>query len=246
MSTLLLSDLHLPSGPSPLRDAFLEFLKGPARQAQRVYLLGDLFEYWIGDDSGLRDYAPEVAALRSLGDSGVELFFMHGNRDFVIGPRFARAAGLSLLDDPAVIELCGVATLLSHGDLFCTDDIAYQKWRRFSRNKSGLAIFRRLPEFLRQRIAGSARRRSADDKRAKSEAIMDVNDAAIRQAFTQYGVSRLIHGHTHRPAEHVHVLADGRHCERIVLADWRPQQLEYLACDNGRLHRVALPIPIAA
>ncbi len=238
MSTLLLSDLHLPAGPSPLREAFLSFLDGPARLAKQVYLLGDLFEYWIGDDTGLRDYAPEVAALRALGHSGVELFFMHGNRDFVIGPRFAHAAGVTLLQDPVVVELCGKPTLLSHGDLFCTDDVGYQKWRRFSRNKLGLAIFRRLPEALRQRVAGSARRRSTSGKLQKTDAIMDVNGSAILEAFSRYGVTRMIHGHTHRPATHLHPLADGQQGERIVLADWRPQQIEFLACEKGKLQRV--------
>ncbi len=246
MSALLLSDLHLPAGSSPLRRAFIAFLEGPARQAQQVYLLGDVFEYWIGDDAGLREYATEVAALRALSDSGIDVFFMHGNRDFVIGSRFARAAGIRLLDDPVVVELCGVPTLLSHGDIYCTDDIAYQKWRRFSRNPLALGIFRRLPETLRQRIAGSARQRSADDKRNKAEAIMDVNASAIDEAFHQHGVTRMIHGHTHRPAEHTHRLANDAQAERTVLADWRPDRLEYIACEGSSLRRVLLPLPAVA
>ena len=240
MSALLLSDLHLPAVESPLRLAFIALLDGPARLARQVYLLGDVFEYWIGDDVGLRDYAPEVAALRRLVDQGVEVFFMHGNRDFVVGRAFARATGVKLLDDPTVVTLCGARTLLSHGDLFCTDDLAYQKWRRFSRNRPGLAIFRRLPESLRQRIAGRARQRSADDKRGKSESIMDVNEHAVQKAFDVYDVRRLIHGHTHRPREHVYPRADGPDAERIVLADWRPDRIEILACEEGRLRRIAL------
>lgn len=246
MSTLLLSDLHLPATPSPLRTAFIAFLQGPARLARRVYLLGDVFEYWIGDDTGLRDYAPEIDAMKALSDQGVQLFFMHGNRDFVVGPAFAGAAGLQLLDDPTVIDLDGVPTLLSHGDLFCTDDLAYQRWRRFSRNRSGLAVFRLLPEALRQRIAGAARRRSIDDKSAKPESIMDVNEAAVRQAFGHYGVSRIIHGHTHRPARHAVVRDDGTPAERIVLADWRPQRMEFLACEGAEMQRIALPAPASA
>jgi UDP-2,3-diacylglucosamine hydrolase len=236
MISLLLSDLHLPLEDSPLRRGFARFLAGPAREADEVYILGDLFEYWIGDAAGLRDYAAEVLALRALADRGVRLRLMHGNRDFLVGRRFAAAAGVELLPDPLRVELNGVPTLLSHGDLWCTDDQAYQRWRRFSRRPLVQRLFGLLPERQRQRIAGAARRQSTVDKSHKPEAIMDVNEAAVRAAFRAHGVGRIVHGHTHRPAEH-HYELDGAARQRIVLADWRPEHLEYLACGAQGLER---------
>jgi UDP-2,3-diacylglucosamine hydrolase len=239
MSTLLLSDLHLPLEDSPLRRGFARFLAGPAREAQEVCILGDLFEYWIGDDAGLRDYAAEVLALRALADRGVRLRFMHGNRDFLVGRRFAAAAGVELLPDPLRLELDGMSTLLSHGDIWCTDDHAYQRWRRFSRRPLVQRIFGLLPEARRHRIAGAARRQSEADKSHKPETIMDVNEAAVREAFRAQDVARIIHGHTHRPAGHRYDI-DGTARERIVLADWRPERMEYLVCADGALRRQAL------
>lgn len=237
---LLLSDLHLPNTPSPLRASFLAFLAGPARAARAVYILGDLFEVWIGDAEGLRDYAPETSALRRLADAGVPVSFMPGNRDFLVGRAFAQASGVTLLRDPAVVRLAGVDTLLSHGDALCTDDRGYQRWRRFSRNELMQAGFRRLPAFLRRYIAGVARTQSELATRNKPEGIMDVNESAVREVFALHSASRLIHGHTHRPAEH-RLDEDGRALERIVLADWRPGRLEYLIADEHGLHRATLP-----
>ena len=237
---LLLADLHLPNTASPLRSAFRRFLEGPAQQSAGVYILGDLFETWIGDTEGLRDYASEAAALKRLAARGVPVFFMHGNRDFLVGERFAHEAGLRLLHDPQTVDLAGVPTLLSHGDQYCIDDLDYQRWRRFSRNGFAQALFRRLPETLRRRIAGAARSRSDSDKRNKPDAIMDVNPDAIVAALHGSGLRRLIHGHTHRPAEHAVVLPEGL-AERIVLADWRPGRLEYLVADDSGLHRESLP-----
>ena len=235
MSTLLLSDLHLPNEASPLRAAFARFLAGPARQAEAVYILGDLFEYWIGDDVGMREYATEVGELRMLRHHGVPIFLMHGNRDFVVGRRFASAAGVELIADPLKLDLAGAPTLLSHGDIFCTDDRAYQRWRRFSHNKFAQSLFHLLPEAQRQRVAGAARSGS----KHKPKEIMDVNEEAVRAAFRRYQVSRIIHGHTHRPAEHRYDI-DGRACERVVLADWQPDRLEYLRCDAQGLQRQVL------
>jgi UDP-2,3-diacylglucosamine hydrolase len=232
MTALLLSDLHLPAEPSPLREGFLRFLGGPARDAQQVYILGDLFEYWIGDDVGLASYPAEVAALRALVDHGVQVGFMHGNRDFLVGPGFAAATGVALMRDPSIVQLDGERVLLSHGDLWCTDDQAYQRWRRFSRNRVAQRLFARLPISLRTRIAGGVRSRSDDDKDRKTAEIMDVNPAAIEAAFRASGVRRIIHGHTHRPTTH-RLPLDGRTVERIVLADWTPQRMEWLAIDNG-------------
>ena len=232
MTALLLSDLHLPAKPSPLREGFLRFLSGPAQEARQVYILGDLFEYWIGDDVGLRIYRDEIVALRALTDAGVRVCFMHGNRDFLVGAGFAAASGVELLDDPLAVDLDSRRVLLSHGDIWCSDDRAYQRWRRFSRNPVAQSLFLKLPLALRARIAGGVRRRSHDDKHRKTVEIMDVNPATIVDAFRRCGCERIIHGHTHRPAEH-RLQVDGRDVERIVLADWTPQRMEWLRIDNG-------------
>lgn len=235
--TLLLSDLHLPNTPSPLRERFIAFLVGPAREAEAVYILGDLFEVWIGDAEGLADYRPEAEALRALRDSGVRLFYQHGNRDFMLGAAFAEAAGLELLTDPVIVDLAGEPTLLSHGDIWCTDDLAYQRWRRFSRNRLAQFIYRRLPRAWRQKVAGTAR---GDGTRNKPAAILDVNAGAIANAFAEHGVARIIHGHTHRPALHL-LDVEGRPVERLVLADWQADRCEYLQADASGLQRRLLP-----
>lgn len=230
MSDLLLSDLHLPTNASPLREAFLRFCQGPARTAQQVFILGDLFESWIGDAVGLKDYAPEISALRALSRAGVKIKLIHGNRDFLLGRDFSRVTGVKLLPDLVSVELGGQPTLLAHGDTFCTDDLGYQRWRKFSRHPLAQWLFLRLPVSCRLRIAGGLRGGSNKAKSNKAQAIMDVNAAAITAAFASQGTSQLIHGHTHRPAEHLHPV-DGRDCTRIVLADWRPERIEWLRCD---------------
>lgn len=236
---LLLSDLHLPDRASPLRDRFLAFLDGPARTASAVYLLGDIFEFWIGDAEGLRDYGPEARALRKLADSGVPVGFMHGNRDFMVGLRYAEACNFDLLPDPLVVNLFGLPTLLSHGDIWCTDDLPYQRWRRFSRRPLAQAVYRALPASLRLHIAGDLRGRGDTGRRERPQMIIDVNDCAIAQAFADHQVTRIIHGHTHRPAEH-RTQVDGLDRERIVLADWRPEHCEVLAVDAAGWQRIAL------
>ena len=214
----------------------MRFLAGPARQAQAVYILGDLFEVWIGDDVGLRDYAPETAALRALTQSGVPVYFQHGNRDFMVGAQYLKHTGLRLLQDPLVVGVAGQPTLLSHGDLYCTDDRNYQKYRRVSRLGWVQFIARNLPLRLRERIASGIQSKSAALKQVKAAEIMDVNAQAIEQAFAASGVARLIHGHTHRPAEHV-LQVQGRRCERIVLADWRLERMEFLKATPQGLDR---------
>ncbi|MDD3762219.1 MAG: UDP-2,3-diacylglucosamine diphosphatase [Nevskiales bacterium] len=236
---LLASDLHLPNGPSPLRDGLIRFLRGPAHQAAALYLLGDIFEYWVGDDDGLATHADVIAALHRLSKSGVAVYAMHGNRDFLLGRDFERASGVRLLRDPSVVDIDGVPTLLSHGDLWCTDDRAYQRWRRFSRNRLAQWLFLRLPLQRRLRIAGGLRGHSADAKQRKTVEIMDVSPDAVAAAFREYGVPRIIHGHTHRPADHV-LSVDGRDVERHVLADWHPDSMEYLICHAGACRRVLI------
>lgn len=235
---LLLSDLHLPNTPSPLRDGFRRFLEGPARSAEAVYILGDLFEYWIGDDVGLQDYADEVNALHALTAQGVAVWFMAGNRDFLVGRRFFAASGVRPLEDPQRLHLDGIPTLLSHGDLFCTDDRAYQRWRRFAHNRVAQRLFGWLPRRWRLAIGGGLRRQSGEAKQAKAAAIMDVNPDSVAATMRDAGATRLIHGHTHRPAEH----AVGDHGQRIVLADWHGERMEYLALADGTWKRHAVPM----
>lgn len=237
MVSLVLSDLHLPAKASPLREAFLRFLEGPARSAEEVYILGDLFEVWYGDDVGLQIYAREVSRLAALTALGVPVYLMHGNRDFMIGETFAQITGIQLLNDPMVVNLQGLPTLLSHGDLWCTDDRAYQRWRRFSRLSLVQWAFMRLPRSRREKIAAGLRSQSDAEKPGKPAEIMDVNPAAIRHAFFRNGTRRMIHGHTHRPAEHYDELPGS---ERIVLADWRPERMEYLQIDTAGWRRVVL------
>jgi UDP-2,3-diacylglucosamine hydrolase len=237
--TLFVADLHLPVAASPLREAFANFLAGPARQAEALYILGDLFEAWIGDDAGLSEYSVERACLRALSAAGVPVYFQHGNRDFLVGEGFAAATGVRILPDPLKVDLHGTPTLISHGDLWCTDDARYQRFRRFARNRAAQTVFGTLPRAWRERIAGSIRADSATHKRMTAADIMDVNPGAIEQAFRQHGVTRMIHGHTHRPAVHDTVV-DGRPCQRIVLADWHPGKCEVLRVDNAGVQRLLL------
>jgi UDP-2,3-diacylglucosamine hydrolase len=237
---LLISDLHLPTGPSPLREAFRRFIEGPARDCESLYILGDLFEYWIGDDIGLQDYAPEIELLAGLTRSGTKVFFQHGNRDFLVGRDFSRRTGVEILPDPVVVDFYGTPTLLSHGDLFCTDDVGYQRWRRFAHNRIARRIFLAFPRRWREKVAGGVRGRSDEQKQYKPQDIMDVNAAAVESAFVLSKTTRLIHGHTHRPADHED-LVDERHCERLVLADWRPGQLEALELSPEGSRRIPLP-----
>lgn len=232
MATLFISDLHLcPSRPQTSR-LFLGFLAGPARQAESLYILGDLFEYWAGDDN-LDDpfNAGICAALRGLSDAGVPVFFMAGNRDFLTGEAFARSAGLTLLPDPTLVEVAGTTTLLMHGDTLCTDDAAYQVFREEVRSMDWRQAFLALPLDRRKAQIESLRRESEAQKRIKPTEIMDVNPAAVLQALTLHRCTRLIHGHTHRPALHQFEI-DGRACERWVLPDWY-ETGGYLACDEN-------------
>ncbi len=232
MATLFVSDLHLcPERPRTCR-IFLEFLSGPARQAEALYILGDLFEYWAGDDD-LDDpfNAGICAALRALSDTGVAVFFMAGNRDFLAGDAFARAAGLTRLPDPALIDLAGAATLLMHGDTLCTDDVDYQRFRAEARSPAWQQALLALPLAERKAHIEAMRRQSEAQKRIKPIEIVDVNPDAVLRSQTFHQWRRLIHGHTHRPAQHrLHI--GGHACERWVLPDWHDTGA-YLACDAG-------------
>lgn len=219
---LLLSDLHLPACPHPFREAFIAFCQGPARQATQVYLLGDIFEQWIGDES-LSFYAAELAALQDVTRAGVLVFFQHGNRDFLVGKSFAQATGVRLLSDHHVLSVQGQNLLLTHGDLLCTQDVGYQRWRRFSRQRWLQWLYLRLPLERRLRIAGGLRQQ----KNNKAYAVLDATEDGVQAAFQRHPARVLIHGHTHRPATHFHAV-NGRTCTRIVLADWREDRMEWL------------------
>lgn len=225
-----ISDLHL-SPERPLQvSLFHRFMAEIAPEAAALYILGDFFETWVGDDELSDSFnSGIIRELRVLSDRGVTLYFMPGNRDFLVGAEFARAAGLSLLHDPCRIELFGVPCLLSHGDTFCTDDASYQAFRRQVRDPAWQTGFLANPLEERRRLARSLRERSEQAKAGKKPAIMDVNPEAISHAIKQFGVGRVIHGHTHRPARHTINVA-GQTIERWVLADWY-ETGGYLRCD---------------
>ncbi len=218
--TLLLSDLHLaPERPSALA-AFHRFAQGPARNAAAVYILGDLFDAWVGDDQLAEPYARAVAEdLRDLVQSGVPVYVARGNRDFLLDKRFVAASGATLLPEHTIVDLAGIRTLLTHGDELCTDDVDYQRYRKWSRNPRVQTPFRLLPYRLRRRVALTLRRQSLAAIGRKPEAILDVNTRAVEDTFRTLGVTRIIHGHTHRPARHA-LDVDGTLRERYVLADW--------------------------
>lgn len=217
---LLLSDLHLAEEHAGSAAAFRAFAAGPAREASAVYILGDLFDSWIGDDQLREPFAAGIAqALRGITDAGVPLFVARGNRDFLLGERFASVAGATLLAEETRTDLGGVTTLLSHGDELCTDDHAYQRYRAWMRDAAHQRRLLRLPYGLRRRIAAWMRRKSRSETAMKPESILDVNAAAVEATLRHHHVTRMIHGHTHRPARHA-LVVDGVACERIVLADW--------------------------
>lgn len=233
MQALFVSDLHLAEEHPETTAAFLAFLAGPARGAPALYILGDLFEYWAGDDDGDAALNRRVAeALRSLSASGSAIHFIAGNRDFLLGEAYAARAGMALLADPYPLRLGSVDVLLSHGDALCTDDLAYQAYRRQVRDPAWQAAFLARPLAERKAFIDSLRSRSEQAKREKEMAIMDVNRSAVEALLREHAYPTLIHGHTHRPARHEH-LVDGRRCERWVLADWHGTA-PYLAFDGER------------
>jgi len=233
---LFLSDLHLSDEHPETIAAFLGFLAGPARQAASVWILGDLFEYWAGDDDLTAPLNATVCeALRTLSDAGVQVAFIRGNRDVLIGEAFAHAAGLRLLPDPCEILIDGRRLLLSHGDALCTDDLAYQAYRQQVQDADWQRAFLARPLAERKAFIESLRQRSEEAKREKTMAIMDVNPDAVVELLRTHDEPLLIHGHTHRPAQHHHAV-DGEDCERWVLPDWH-DSARYLEYSNGNLHR---------
>ncbi|MCU1722844.1 UDP-2,3-diacylglucosamine diphosphatase [Pseudomonas sp. 5P_5.1_Bac1] len=220
---LLISDLHLQEERPDITRAFLDLLATRARDAQALYILGDFFEAWIGDD-GMTPFQTSICqALRTLSDSGTQVFLMHGNRDFLIGKAFCKAAGVTLLRDPSVVEMGGEPVLLMHGDSLCTRDEAYMKLRRTLRNPLSLWILRHLPLATRRKLARKLRSESKTQTRMKATDIIDVTAEEVPRIMQQHGVHTLVHGHTHRPAIHKLTLDDGSAGRRIVLGDWDRQ-----------------------
>ena len=235
---LFIADLHLEDSAIDRTEWLLAFLAGPARKAEAVYILGDLFEFWIGDDA-LSATAQQVAkATAALHAAGVPCYFMHGNRDFLLGENYASAAGMELLPESLVVDLYGTPTLLLHGDTLCTDDVEYQVFRQQTRDPAWQAAILAMSIEERLQMARAARDVSMEHTGSTPPDIMDVNPEAVSDAFRKHKVSRMIHGHTHRPAFHL-VDLGGTTAERIVLADWH-EAGSYLEVTPDRAESLAL------
>ncbi|AMP05391.1 UDP-2,3-diacylglucosamine diphosphatase [Collimonas pratensis] len=217
---LFISDLHLQAAHPRTTQAFLDFLQTRAMQVQQLYLLGDLFEYWAGDDDLETPYNSEIAAaIRQVSAAGVQVFWIAGNRDFLVGDDFAQAAGLTMLPDPSVISVAGRRLAIAHGDAQCTDDLAYMQFRAQVRQPQWQAQFLALPLAQRKAIIAGVRKESQEEQRHKTMEIMDVNAEAVNALFDATATSTLIHGHTHRPACHQTPHDNGVRT-RYVLPDW--------------------------
>ena len=232
MTTLFISDLHLDAGEPETIRRFVTFIESEARAARALYILGDLFEAWVGDDEDDPRLAPIQAALADLTRAGVPCSLMHGNRDFLIGPRFCAATGCRLLGDYEQVDLYGSTVLLTHGDLLCTDDTRYMSLRGTLRNPAWQSDFLAKSLAERRKIAADLRQLSATEIAAKSYDIMDVNQTTVENVMREHDVSLLLHGHTHRPAIHRFTL-DGKPAARIVLGAWHESPTIARWDDNG-------------
>lgn len=230
--SIFISDLHLSPARPHINQAFFDFAANTAARAESVYILGDLFDDWVGDDELADPFNAAVAdALKRLSSKGVALNFMNGNRDVLVGRAFVERCGAIMLPDPTLLDLHGTRTVLLHGDTLCTDDVEYQKFRSFARNSVCQRLFLCLPLALRRRLMGRMRAGSEKHKQGTSPEIMDVAPATVERVLREHGYPRMIHGHTHRPARHLHTV-DGHRCERWVLNDWY-RRGGYLHCDSG-------------
>jgi len=239
LTTLFISDLHIDSNSGAITDQFLALLGSAAREAEALYILGDLFESWVGDDAADRAQIAAIAGLKALTDSGVPCFVMHGNRDFLLGAQFCAMTGARLLPDPLIITLHGEPILVMHGDALCTDDRAYQRLRATVRDPGWQRQFLALSVTARRALAGAARVGSQAHTAGLDYAISDVNPSSVALALRSAAVSTLLHGHTHRPG--IHPLdVDGRACTRIVLGDWHARG-SVLRWDRGGPELAFLP-----
>nr|WP_318379907.1 UDP-2,3-diacylglucosamine diphosphatase [uncultured Enterobacter sp.] len=239
MATLFIADLHLQTEEPAITAGFLRFLAGTAQEADALYILGDLFEAWIGDDDPNPLHRQIAAALKALTDSGVPVYFIHGNRDFLLGQRFARESGMTLLPEEKVLELYGKRLLILHGDTLCTDDAGYQAFRAKVHQPWLQKLFLALPLFIRMRIAAKMRADSTSANRNKSQAIMDVNPQAVVNVMEKHQVQHLIHGHTHRPDIHT-LTANGAPAYRYVLGAWH-QEGSMVKVTADKIELIAFP-----
>jgi len=239
MAILFISDLHLSEHNTQVAEFFCDYLAAlPEHSVEKLYILGDLFEVWIGDDAATPFQQQVIDALQRCADHAIELNIMRGNRDFLYGPRFAAQAGARLLEDPCLVKLYGQLTLLMHGDTLCSDDHAYQEFRRRVRDPQWQASFLALPISERWAMARNMRDVSQSHSRNKAQEIMDVNPQTVLNIMKSFGVRHLIHGHTHRPQRH-HVVVDGTDCERFVLGDWTDvAHVLFVDADNWRLEKI--------
>ncbi len=239
MRSIFVSDLHLTPDRPRASEQFFDFISRIAPQAGALYVLGDLFEYWIGDDDLDDPFNASIAdALAAVSGKGVPLYFMQGNRDVLAGQGFAARCGARLIADPTLLDLHGTRTLLMHGDTLCTGDADYQKFRAYAHDPENQRRFLALPLEARREQMLDWRAQSEQSKQGKDAGIMDVAPAAVEQALREHGYPRLIHGHTHRPARHLHTV-DGQSCERWVLTDWYGRA-GYLRCDRDGCQAVTL------
>lgn len=229
---LFISDLHLALNKKEITQRFLSFLNHRAQHAKSVYILGDLFDAWIGDDDNTPPNKKIKATLKQLTTSGTEVFLQVGNRDFLLGKKFCTETGVTLLEDYAVIELNGIRTLLTHGDLLCSDDIPYQTFRKKSRTKAWQQNVLSKPLLVRLLAARWYRLRSYLHKSKKSNEIMDVNQQTVVEQMLKHDCLRLIHGHTHRPATHNFTI-NGQAAQRFVLAEWKKGSTEILRWNSN-------------
>lgn len=222
MAIHFIADLHLQTEEPAITAGFLRFLRGEARGSEGLYILGDLFEAWIGDDDITPLHKQIAEEIKALVDSGTSCYFIHGNRDFLLGRRFARASGMQLLAEEKVLEAYGRRVLIMHGDTLCTDDAQYQAFRRKVHTPWVQALFLALPLFIRRNIALRMRNGSRAANSGKDQAIMDVNPQAVAAAMEKHKVQWLIHGHTHRPKVHS-LTANGQPASRVVLGAWHTE-----------------------
>lgn len=239
MNTLFISDLHLEANHPEITHLFLEFLQKQAANADALYILGDFFELWIGDDEQTEFHQTIILALRALAQKGIPVYFMHGNRDFLIGKKFIQASGCQLLSDPTIINLYGTPTLLMHGDSLCTHDLTHQRFRAFANHPLAQHLFLMLPLKLRKRIGAKIRQKSrlhGQALKTTNPSIMDVTPSEINHIMQKHNVELLIHGHTHRPCIELFKLGK-KSARRIVLSDWH-QHGNALICDQEGNHRL--------
>jgi UDP-2,3-diacylglucosamine hydrolase len=222
VTTLFISDLHIDASRPAITEHFLKFLRTEAKDAEALYILGDLFESWVGDDAADPAQSAAIAGLRTLAGRGVPCFVMHGNRDFLLAAQFCGASGAALLPDPLIVTLYGEPVLVMHGDALCSDDLAYQRLRATVRDAEWQREFLALSVIERRALAEAARDGSRAHTAAMEYAVTDVNADSVAMALRNAGTDALLHGHTHRPAIHS-LQVDGRVCTRIVLGDWYEQ-----------------------